>query len=126
ANDYAINKKWGKVTRFEIFMYSPKDGESIYVDEIFLSARKQSSGTTALTFPLAGTDLGLSGKSGTGVSSAQAVIELGKKLKGNWTRPAAKTLDQVEDEFRAQYAELKKKHPKAVLAILRDGENGYD
>ncbi|HEV3024636.1 MAG TPA: DNRLRE domain-containing protein, partial [Pirellulales bacterium] len=31
-----------------------------------------------------------------------------------------------EEEFAAQYAELMKKHPRAVLTILRDGQMGYD
>jgi hypothetical protein len=126
ANDYAINKKWGKVVRFEIFMYNPRDGESIFVDNVRLSAKKTASPTTAPSFPLAGTDLVLSGKGGNEVSSARAVIELGKRLKDGWTKPEAKTLDEVEEAFSVQYAELKKKHPKAILAVLRDGEKGYD
>ena len=28
--------------------------------------------------------------------------------------------------MRTKYDELKKKHPKAVLAVLRNGEKGYD
>jgi hypothetical protein len=126
ANDYAINKKWGKVVHFEIFMYGPHEGESIYVNNIRLSASKAAVPPSKLDIPLAGTTLVLSGKSNNGVSSAQAVIELGKRLKGEWTSPAAKTIDQVEEEFRAQYAELKQKHPKAVMAVLRDGEKRYD
>src|SRR5207253_1632352 len=66
------------------------------------------------------------GASANDRSSARAVIELGKKLKDGWAKPEAKTLDEVEAAFRAQYAELKKKHPSAVLAVLRDGEKGYD
>src|SRR5439155_12116254 len=31
-----------------------------------------------------------------------------------------------EAEFRATYDGLKRTHPKAVLAVLRDGEAGYD
>src|SRR5262249_24556748 len=51
---------------------------------------------------------------------------LGKKLKDRWTKPEPKTVAQIEQEFIDQYTELKKKHPRAVLAVLRDGEKGYD
>src|SRR6478736_1591340 len=37
-NDYAIASKWGKVVRFEIFMYAPHAGESIFVDNIRLTS----------------------------------------------------------------------------------------
>jgi hypothetical protein len=60
------------------------------------------------------------------VLSAGAVIELGKKLKADWTKSEDRTVAQLEEEFAAQYRRLKKKHPRAVLAILRDGEKGYD
>ena len=68
----------------------------------------------------------MSGDSSRGVASATAVIELGKKRKENWTRPEPRTLAQVEEEFRSRFAELKKQHPGAVLAVLRDGEKGHD
>src|SRR5262249_24687431 len=58
--------------------------------------------------------------------SVGGVQELGKKLEKEWKAPAAKTVDQIEEDFRALHAELKKKHPGAVIAIFRDGENGYD
>jgi hypothetical protein len=124
-NQYAVSGKFGKVVRFEIFMYSPHDGESIYVDNIRLVTKKLPPPPSKLAFNVAGTDWSLSGV-GNEVSSARAVIELGKKLKDGWTRPEAKTLAQVETEFRSQYDTLTKKHPQAVLAVLRDGEKGYD
>src|SRR5262249_17413680 len=68
-----------------------------------------------------GTDWTLSG-----TTSAQAVIELGKKLKEKWKAPTARTVDQVEADFRERYDELKKTHKGAVLVTLRDGEKGYD
>jgi hypothetical protein len=119
-NQYALHAKWGKVLRFEIFMYAPHQGESIYVDNIRLTSEKARP-KEKKQFTVAGTDWVLSGE-----SSANAVIELGKKFKAGWTKPTPKTLDQVEGEFRAQFAELKKKHPRAVIAVLRDGEKGYD
>src|SRR6202045_2385280 len=53
-------------------------------------------------------------------------MELGKPHKDKWTPPEARTLAKVEDGFVARLAELKKTHPRAVLALLRDGEKGYD
>ena len=37
------NVEWGKIARFEIFMFAPRDGESIYVDNIRLSTEKPAS-----------------------------------------------------------------------------------
>jgi hypothetical protein len=117
GNGYGINlPKYGKVVRFEIFMYSPHDGESIYLDNIRLSSVKEPKSAPSKTeFRVAGTDLVVTG--------AQ---DLGKKLKDRWTKPEPKTVEQIETAFRSQYDELKKKHPKAVLAVLRDGDKGYD
>jgi hypothetical protein len=120
-NQYAISARWGKVVRFEVFMYRPRDGESIFLDNIRLTTRNTVPPPRKTQFTVAGTDWVLSG-----VSSAEAVIALGKKLKDRWTRPLPRTVTQIEEEFRARYTELKKKHPRAVLAILRDGERGYD
>ncbi len=119
-NDYSINAKWGKVVRFEIFLYRPHDGESVFVDNIRLTTEKLPA-PEKTRFTLAGTDRILEGK-----SSADAVIELGKKLKDGWSKPEPKTLAQVEADFRERYDELRKKHPRTVLAVLRDGEKGYD
>jgi hypothetical protein len=116
GNGYSIHPKFGKVVRFEIFMYSPHDGESIHVDNIRLTPVKQPQVKPAPTeFRVAGTDMVVTG-----------AIDLGKKLKDRWTKPEPKTVEQIEAEFRAKYQELKKTHPRAVLAILRDGEKGYD
>jgi hypothetical protein len=119
-NDYSISAKWGKVVRFEVFMYRPHDGESVFVDNVRLTTEKlPPPGKTKFT--VAGTDLVLEGK-----SSADAVIELGKRLKDRWSKPVPRTLEQVEADFRDHYEALKKQHPRAVLAVLRDGEKGYD
>ena len=126
-NDAAIHAKWGKVVRFEIFMYDPHNGESIYVDNIRLSAEKEVKQTSKVRFTVAGTDWELFGdSSGTSVPSARAVTELGKKLKDRWTKPEPRTVSQIEKEFAGQFVGLKVSHPGAVLAILRDGEKGYD
>ncbi len=119
-NDYAIAAKWGKVIRFEIFMYQPHDGESIFVDNIRLSTDKVAP-PQVKQFILAGTDTILSGK-----SSADAVIALGKMSKEKWTAPTPNSVEQVETDFKKHFGALKEKHPKVMLAVLRDGETGYD
>src|SRR5262249_23863333 len=119
-NDYALHAKWGKVVRFEIFLYRPTDGEAIYVDNVRLS-RERLRPPSPTRFTVAGTDWKLDG-----TSSAQAVIALGKKLKADWKAPKARTVKEVEADFKKRYDELKKKQPRAVLAVLRDGEKGYD
>jgi hypothetical protein len=75
---------------------------------------------------VAGTDLIVEGISPFGVSSAEAVIGLGKQLKERWSRPRARTVAEVEEEFEARYRVLKRTHPRAVFALLRDGEKGFD
>jgi hypothetical protein len=52
--------------------------------------------------------------------------ELATKLKDQWVKPAPRTIEQVETDFRAEFEKLKQRHPRAVLAILRTGETGYD
>jgi len=114
-NDWqAILPKWGPVVTFEIFLYAPHPGESIWIDNVRLITKKDREPETKREFKVAGTDWVVSG-----------VAELGKKLKDQWTPPAARTVDQVESEFRALYETLKAEHPRARLAIFRDGENGY-
>lgn len=120
ANDYAIHPKWGKAVRFEIFMYNPHESESIHVDNIRLSEDK--IGTREKTnFAIQGT-----GWTMPAVFSSDACRDLGRNLAHLWNKPAAKTIEEVEEEYRDQYEVLKKRFPKAVLAILRDGQKGYD
>jgi hypothetical protein len=114
-NDYSIHGKWGKAVRFEIFMYQPHEGEVIYVDNIRLSGKKESAPPAKNEFKVLGTDL-----------VVVNVQDLGKRLADKWTKPDAMTVEQAETVFRAKYEELKKTHPKAALAIFRDGEKGYD
>ncbi len=114
-NDWqAIMPKLGPVVAFEIFMYCPHPGESIWIDNVRLETTRTKTVEPRKEFRVAGTDWVVSG-----------VMELGKKLKDQWKAPVAQTVDQVEAEFKAQYEALKKDHPKAVLASFRDGENGY-
>lgn len=119
-NDYAVHSKWGKAVRFEIFMYGPHEGEPIYVDNIRLSNDKLPP-QAKMPFAIQGTDWTVSG-----TGSAEAVRDLGRNVAHLWNKPEAKTIEQVEEEFQAKYGMLKKRYPKAVLAVLRDGEKGYD
>jgi hypothetical protein len=106
----------GKVVSLEIFAYAPADGETIFVDNIRLSPEKEKPAPPPRTrFRVLGTDWEVSG-----------VQELGKKLKGRWVKPAEKSVAEVEAEFRALHARLKKDRPRAVLAVFRDGEKGHD
>jgi hypothetical protein len=54
-NDYSINAKWGIVVRFEIFLYHPHDGESVFVDNIRLTTEKLPA-PEKTRFTLVGTD----------------------------------------------------------------------
>jgi hypothetical protein len=114
-NNYSINTKLGKVVRFEIFMYNPRKGESIFVDNIRLTTAKEVAPPAKTEFKVLGTDWVVS-----------CVSELGKKLQKGWKPPKTRDLAQVEAEFRALHARLKKTHPRAVLAVFRDGAKGYD
>lgn len=119
-NDYAVHPKWGKAVRFEVFMYAPRDGESLHIDNVRLTNEKLPA-REKQTFAIQGTEWTVSG-----VGSSEACRELGRNLAHVWNRPEAKTVEQVEDEFRTKLAEVKKRYPRAVLAVLRDGEKGYD
>jgi hypothetical protein len=118
-NDYAVHPKWGKVVRFEIFMYDPHDGESIFVDNVRLGNDKLPD-RDKVKIAIRGTDWTVSG------GSVDGCRELARNLAPAWNPPPVVTIDQVEEEFRQKYAELKKRYPKAVLAVLRDGEKGSD
>jgi hypothetical protein len=119
-NDYAVHPRWGKVVRFEVFMYSPHDGESIYVDNVRLGNDKPAAPREKVRMAIQGTDWSVSG------GSVDGCRELARNVAHLWTPPPAVTVEQVEGGFRATYVELKKRYPKAVLAVFRDSEKGYD
>jgi hypothetical protein len=133
-------------------MYHPEKGESIVIDNVRLSPVKvRPNDTGALWSPYcqagfsmaakrewertgnyppfkvlpSGTPSPVGTRGGTDLE-AKDVSDLGRKLKDKWAEAPQKTVDQVETEFRAQFDELKKTHPKAALAIFRDGEKGWD
>ena len=127
-------KEYAKVTTFDIFMIDPHEGEAIFLDNIRLSPE-----TPAATTPLHIDYVYSPGRDqvywpklekkipvlGTDLQVAHA-NDLGDKLKPQWVKPEDKTVERVEAEVKAQFEELKKKHPGAVLAVLRDGAKGYD
>jgi hypothetical protein len=115
SNEYSIHPKWGALVRFEIFMYQPHKDEVIYVDNVRLSTAREESAGAKTQFRVLGTDVMVSG-----------VRELGLKLKDQWKKPTDRSVADVEGAFRSRYETLKKEHPRAVLAILRDGEKGFD
>src|SRR5262249_22145425 len=118
--------KWGKVVSFEIFMYRPHEGESIYVDNIRLKTEKLAKSNLQVRFKVIGADEGeiLGDAPDTTNPSSKALMEWAAKFKDRWTMPEEKSVSQVEDEFAAEYARLKASHPKAVLVTLWDGEKG--
>jgi hypothetical protein len=110
------NTELGPVVRLEIFLYSPRVGEAIWVDNIRLSTEKMPPVEARKTeFKVLGTDLVVAD-----------VRELGKNLTNQWLKPPAQTVAQWEESFKAQYEVLKRDHPRAVLAVFRDGQRGYD
>jgi hypothetical protein len=109
-------KVLGKCVSLEFFVYSPHDGDVVFIDNIRLLAKKEPAAPPAKTeFAVLGTDMKVSG-----------VQELGKKLADKWKELPATTAGEAEAAFKARFAEIQKKHPKAVLALFRDGDVGYD
>jgi hypothetical protein len=108
-------KVMGKCVSLEFFVYSPHDGDTVFIDNIRLIGKKEPALPTAKTeFAVLGTELKVSG-----------VQELGKKFADKWKEPSATTAADAETAFRARFAEIQKAHPKAVLAVFRDGEAGF-
>jgi hypothetical protein len=119
-------------TQFEIIMYAPHEGETLYVDNIRVSTEVPQTAT-----PPHGEHVYLGDKRqfypklgkipvlGLGIE-VDGVEEFGERMMKHWVRPQDKTIEQVEAEFRALYDGLKKEHPRAVMAIFRDGQKGFD
>ena len=123
------NPAGGKLTAFEIFMYDPHPGESLLLEGVRLSTN---------TAPIPGSDFNVFPKKADGGGgkpeftvlgtnlTVTDVGDLGKRLRDKWVQQESKSLEQIESEFRAQYEEFKKTHPKAVLAVFRDADKGFD
>jgi hypothetical protein len=138
-NGYGIRPNFGAVVRFAIYAYKPEPGLAVVVDNIRLSpewpepknigyfspysqdgfstpkARAFAATRKLPAFRVVGTDLDVAD-----------VRELAKGRKDSWTPPKETTLETVESALRELHDALRKDHPGAVLAVLRDGENGYE
>ena len=118
--NYVYNQN---VRAIQIYIYQPHEGESITIDNIRLATEKPKTITPfddARAVPpgkykVLGTNL-----------KVKNVDELADTLKDKWAKPADKTVEQSEADIRAEYDKIRKDHPKAVLAILREGQKGYD
>lgn len=129
----------GDVTGFVIGMFQPEKGQALLVSNVRLSpdwpapkvtgwyspynhdgystaaARDYERTGAVPKFKVLGTDL-----------EVESLPDLAKRFKDKWDKPEPKTIDQVEAEFKAEFDRFKKEHPRAVLAILREGEKGFD
>jgi hypothetical protein len=119
-------------TQFEIIMYAPHEGESLYVDNIRVSTEVPKTATPMHgehvrpgddkpfypklgKLPVLGLDMQVTNSA-----------ELAKRMANKWVRPLDKTVEQVESEFGALHDRLRKEHPRAVMAIFRNGQKGCD
>jgi hypothetical protein len=114
-NNYSINAELGPVERLEMFVYQPHDGESIWVDNVRISTVQQDATKEPTAFLVAG-----------GEGTVSGVRELGEQLRDQWQAPEQQTLAEVEAEFCDQHERLLRQHPRAVLAVFRDGQAGFD
>lgn len=134
-----INPAKGEITSFNIGMFQPAVGQTLMIDNVRLStdwpapnvlgwyspynhdgysiavAREYERTEKIASFKVLGTDI-----------EVADLRELAAKFKESWTKPEAKTIEQVEADFQAEYVNLNQKHPRAVMAILRDGQQGWD
>ena len=116
--------KKGKALTLAFIAYRPLAGEVITIDNIRVESAvdakadnaKSPNDTAGAKFKVLGTKLEVAN-----------VNELMKKLGAKaCAPPPEKTIEEVEAAFKAQYEKIKTAHPKAVLAVLRDGQKGYD
>jgi hypothetical protein len=129
----------GDVTAFVIGMFRPEKGQTLLVGNVRLSpdwpppkilgwyspynhdgysaaaARDYARTGAVPKFKVLGTDLEVDG-----------LADLAKRVKDKWAKPEPKTIGQVEADFKAEFDRLKRNHPAAVLAVLRQGEKGWD
>lgn len=129
----------GDITSFVIGMFRPEKGQTMFVGNVRLSpdwpspkvlgwyspynhdgysaavARDYERTGTIPKFKVLGTDL-----------EVESLTDLAKRVKDKWVKPEPKTIEQVEADFKAEFAKLKRDHPAAVLAILREGEKGWE
>ncbi len=129
----------GDVTAFVIGMFRPEKGQTLLVSNVRLGpdwpapkvtgwyspynhdgysaavARDYARRGEVTKFKVLGTDM-----------EVADLPDLARRLKDKWIKPEPKTIDQVEGEFKTEFEKAKKDHPRAVLAVLREGEKGWD
>jgi hypothetical protein len=129
----------GDITSFAIGMFQPAKDQTLLVENVRLSTdwpppktlgwyspynhdgysaavAAEFQRTGALTeFKVLGTD-----------TEVADLPELAKRFKDRWVKSEPKTIEQVQADFKSEFEKLKKTHPRAVLAVLRDGEKGGD
>jgi hypothetical protein len=129
----------GDVTSFVVGMFRPEKDQALLVGDVRLSpdwpppkilgwyspynqdgysaavARDYARTGAVAKFKVLGTDL-----------EVADLPDLAKRLKDKWAKPEPKTIEQVEAEFKAEFDRLKRDHPGAVRALLREGETGWD
>jgi len=129
----------GDVTAFVIGMFRPEKGQILLVSNVRLSpdwpapkvlgwyspynhdgysaavAREYARRGAVTKFKVLGANM-----------EVTDLPDLAKRLKDKWAKPEPKTIDQVEAEFKTEFETVKKDHPKAVLAVLREGDKGWD
>jgi hypothetical protein len=135
----ALDPGKGDVTSFIVGMFRPEQGQSLLVGNVRLSpdwpppkvvgwyspynhdgysaavAREYQRSGAVTRFKVLGTD-----------KEVADLAELAGLFKAKWAKPEPQTIEQVEAEFKGEFEKLKKDHPKAVLAGLREGEKGWD
>jgi len=138
----AVHDRWGAVTTFIVDAFQPAKGQVVYLDHVRLGRdmpKVKFSSVSHLWSPYS-----LGGYSSvlareyekTGELARFAVLgtdwtvsdpmALSEKLKSAWTRRKPQAVDEVEADFALVYQQLKKEHPRAVMAVFRDGQKGYD
>jgi hypothetical protein len=129
----------GNITSFIIGAFRPAKGQTLLVDSVRLSADWPPPKVIGWTSPYnhdgyssaVAQEYARTGKLTTfkvlGRDMEVAdIADIAAKLKDKWTKPEAQTIDQVEADFKAQFDKLHADHPRAMLAIFRDGEKGCD
>ena len=126
-DEFILNTNLGKAVRFEIYAYHPKEGESLFIDNIRLESTPPKTITPFnahlpyvlmkvpkdIRLPVLGTDLMLSD-----------LNDLGKKYENTWVMPTEepKTVEEADGEIKKAFDEIKKSHPQAVSAVFCEGD----
>jgi hypothetical protein len=135
----AMDPAKGEVASFIIGMFRPEKGQTLLVGPVRLSpdwpapkllgwyspynhdgysasvASEYKRTGSVTRFKVLGTDLDVAD-----------LPELAKRFKDRWVKPAPKTIEDVESDVGSELEKLRVEHPRATLALLREGEKGWD